>query len=193
MLQNKGFSRLALIIIAVLILGGGYWVWQNQTVTPPSALPEGEGTLTSPLGGGLEGVENWKTYTDSELGLSFKYPATWRDPERRIQSTRININFGNGFSVTSGGYYDQDKQRNLTIDEIVNSLMSNSYFKDFKRETLNLAGSVSTKVSFTTLTARDIEVYIPKSSQSDMVAISSDQTIDATTFTNILSTFRFIK
>ncbi len=30
MTQNKGFSSLALIIVAVLVLGGGYWVWQNQ-------------------------------------------------------------------------------------------------------------------------------------------------------------------
>lgn len=67
MTKNKGFSSIALIVIAVLVLGGGYWVWQNQTVTPPPALPEGEGTLTSPLGGGLEGVENWKTYRNEEF------------------------------------------------------------------------------------------------------------------------------
>ena len=30
MTKNKGFSSLALIIIAVLVIGGVYWVWNNQ-------------------------------------------------------------------------------------------------------------------------------------------------------------------
>ena len=32
MFKNKGFASFALIIIAVLVLGGGYWMWQGNKV-----------------------------------------------------------------------------------------------------------------------------------------------------------------
>jgi len=38
MSTNKGFSSLALVIFAVIILGGGYWVWQNQAVAPVTKM-----------------------------------------------------------------------------------------------------------------------------------------------------------
>ncbi|MFH1170193.1 MAG: hypothetical protein V1704_01395 [Candidatus Vogelbacteria bacterium] len=77
MFKNKGFSAVALVILLAVLIGGGYVMWQKQTITPPSALPEGEGTPTSPLGGGLEGVKNWKTYRNDEYGFEFKYPLQW--------------------------------------------------------------------------------------------------------------------
>jgi len=140
-------------------------------------------------------TSNWKTYTDSDFGLSFKYPSTWKEPERKIQSTRIEIDFGNGFSIVSGGYYGQNERRMLTIDELVNSTMTLN-LKNAKRETLNLAGKVSTKVSYASYgtIGRETSVYIPRNyQQDDMVIISSNQMINDSTFTNILSTFRFIK
>lgn len=43
MLKNQGSASIALIIIALLVLGGGYWVWKRQT--PASPIPS---SITSP-------------------------------------------------------------------------------------------------------------------------------------------------
>ena len=80
--KQSGFAPiLGIIIVLVLLAGAGYLYSKKATPTPPSALPEGEGTLTtSPLGGGQEGVAtdetaNWKTYTNEKYGFEFKYPS----------------------------------------------------------------------------------------------------------------------
>ncbi|MEK7621810.1 MAG: hypothetical protein AAB415_01390 [Patescibacteria group bacterium] len=75
----KSKSGIFLIILPVLLIIGGYWLWQGKNITPPSALPEGEGTYTSPLGGGSEGVEGWKTYRNDKYGFEFKYPPEYRN------------------------------------------------------------------------------------------------------------------
>ncbi|MFH1170119.1 MAG: hypothetical protein V1704_00965 [Candidatus Vogelbacteria bacterium] len=34
MSKNQGFASLALIIIALLVLGGGYWMWKGKAIAP---------------------------------------------------------------------------------------------------------------------------------------------------------------
>ena len=64
MTQNKGFASLALIIIAVLVLGGGYWVWKEKAVAPVPSTPSVDTVDTT----------NWKTYRNDQYGFEVKYP-----------------------------------------------------------------------------------------------------------------------
>ena len=75
--STKGLAPIAIIIGAVIVLiaaGGGYWWWQNKAkvavpVTSQQATPSQSVTADETAG--------WKTYTDSQYGFSFKYPASF--------------------------------------------------------------------------------------------------------------------
>ena len=65
----------------------------------------------------LNEVENWQTYTDNELGFTIKYPSGWPNPEKFSYSTTKEIRFKN-LSITTGVFYDQEKQRELSYTEV---------------------------------------------------------------------------
>jgi hypothetical protein len=74
---------------------------------------------------------NWKTYNNSVLGIYFEYPNTWPEPQKEVLSTSSVIFFSNQnsntriFSIKVGSYYNQDKQRNLTLKELQPDLEDN--------------------------------------------------------------------
>ena len=78
MTKNKGSSSLALIIIAVLILGGGYWVWQGQLGSPTSKsapAPVADTNIEPPVPSTPSvDMADWKTYRNEEYGFEFEYP-----------------------------------------------------------------------------------------------------------------------
>lgn len=113
MQKHQGFSALVIIILLAILAGGGYWVWKNQTITPPSALPEVEGTFTSPLGGGSEGVEGWKTYRNDEYGFEFKYPSSYS--VKTENNNKNIIVFASNFLTF--GVFVEVEQKDLNINE----------------------------------------------------------------------------
>ena len=106
MLKKQGFSAVLLIVILAVLGLGGYAVWKNKTITPPSALPEGEGTPTSPLGGGLEGVEDWKTYRNDEYGFSFDYPKEYvSSVSTKYPSQELSLTFVKNRNETGENFF----------------------------------------------------------------------------------------
>jgi len=74
-----------------------------------------------------EETENWKAYTNQEF--SFKYPSTWSDAKTNTLSTGTTVIVNDGresdyqistrLEITSGSYYNQDLQREMTLDELI--------------------------------------------------------------------------
>ena len=83
MQKNHGFSSITLIIIAVLILGGGYWLWKKELRIPDKSNPvvdtnvelstNSNGNPSTPS----VDMVSWKTYRNEEYGFEFQYPGDW--------------------------------------------------------------------------------------------------------------------
>lgn len=130
-----------------------------------------------------EPTANWKTYINTKLGFSLKYPQDW-DPllEESIHSTRSEVSFAPYFSIEVGVFYHQDKQRELTYQEVV---------KQFAR--------TEEKPWETTLDGRPasrIENLIAAKKSRNIYLISAysltRSPMDKQAFNLILSTFKFL-
>ncbi len=76
---QKGFIvPLLLVLVAVLLVGGGVYVYTqkkqpSQSVTENVVLPQPTPTAQT----SNPQTANWKTYTNTKEGVSFQYPSEW--------------------------------------------------------------------------------------------------------------------
>jgi len=133
-------------------------------------------------------TKEWKTYSNDEF--SFKYPPNWPNPVKNELSTKYELDFDTKMFITSGVFYDQDKQRNLTLEEYINNFKSSpsnysldyfhgkrfSYISADKKQEIDIVLSESpTSTNLFIITFR----FDPK---DDVTKKTADQ---------ILSTFKF--
>lgn len=63
----------------------------------------------------------WETYSNENLGFHIEIPASW-EPNVMEQATKTVVQFGKpseNLEITAGVYYNQDLQRELTFQEVV--------------------------------------------------------------------------
>lgn len=103
-MKQKGIAPIFILLLTVTFLAAGYLVYtsysNNQTrVNPlqPTPTPSPTPTDVSPLPTDTGKTANWKTYTNSELRITFKYPNNWyarvkqRDWDVIISNENVNI------------------------------------------------------------------------------------------------------
>ena len=177
--MNKGFANVVLIgIVVLLVTAGWYFVWggRSQLVSQVSAV---------------------KTYINTNPAFSFDYPASWKEPVTNQESTRVLIDFNNGFIVTTGFYYDQVKGRNSTVLEVVNGYKNSNTVKNLEMENVTIDGHSWFKLTYngtdTKKNYTEVYIYQDQQIQEEFIGLSADDSVDAKTFNQILSTFKFTK
>lgn len=85
--MQKGFP---LILVTLVVILGGYFLYQQQTKST-QAIPLDQ-TTTQPSPTANE-TANWKTYTNTEAKVSFQYPLDWTVKEEtpNVEYKRISI------------------------------------------------------------------------------------------------------
>ncbi len=92
--KPKGFVPILIILGVVSLLGvvgGVYYYFQPQPIkygmgfvsTPPEVIKQ---IQTSTPSSNIDETANWKTYTNTKLNLSFKYPSNYNTQEQTLGS-----------------------------------------------------------------------------------------------------------
>lgn len=175
---------IAFVCIILFGLGGNYLKKQSQP-------------LPSPITPMADKINNWKTYTNSNLGLTFKYPQNWIDPSVRPQSTHTEIGFdpsNANLSIIIGFDYNQTTGKNITYSETISSATANLK----SQEDFLLDGIKGKKIIYTMgASTLDILYIVPVPNESGDIlkiqyTIPHGDPDTSKLFDQILSTFKFL-
>src|SRR3989344_5398734 len=80
-MNQKGFANIILVVVIVILVGAvGYFAFVKKSepvAQQPTPTPIQTKTST-PTPTTKDETSSWKTYTNSSVGFSFKYPADWK-------------------------------------------------------------------------------------------------------------------
>lgn len=80
MKNQKGFiGVLVVIVIGVLVLGGGYFVYKNKIENNQKIEEKKEVSQVQIVATSTDSTKDWKAYTSPRYGISFQYPSSWGD------------------------------------------------------------------------------------------------------------------
>ena len=192
-LQNqRGFAHIVLIlIIAAVLIGGGYYLYtkQNRSVTV-SPTPTASGKVSATPSPSMSATPNstagWKTYTNTELGISIEYPANWPVVESNPKETLIKgVRIGD-----QGSMQDQGKdfiQINLDTRDNLNQLRGLYTNGGYKEQIITIDGQQA--YSYQDMNSRELFIYVAHNSKIYYIAVAPR---DADYIQKALSTFKFI-
>ena len=104
--MRSGFAAILILglVMAAFALGGAFYLKQKSSPTPPinnqpiiKSSPQASSSPADETVHTDEGSANWKTYANSVLGYTIKYPEGYKiQPldERDIEITRIGVKYG---------------------------------------------------------------------------------------------------
>ena len=75
MSNQKGFSKVAIIIIALIVIGGAYFVFSKKSGNISIQDTENQNSQSNNSSADQLSTENWKTY--NKYGFEFKHPSEW--------------------------------------------------------------------------------------------------------------------
>lgn len=182
---------IALILLLVVVLGlGGYFVWTkyfNKTEVTPTPSPVAE-VISTPT---PDPTADWKTYTNTAVGFSVRYPSDWRLVGTETSTDMIGFGPANvGEDVLWGINIYGDK----TADQIVAD-MGKQFSTDRKvqQEQITINGFPATKV---TVTTSSLETWVFQqiliTSSDKIIAISNGAIVDSN-FDSFYDSFKFIE
>ena len=91
MSNQKGFSKIAIIIIVLILIGGAYFVFSKKVENIPAQNTENESSQSSQSIGGDLSMSDWKTYRNEEYGFEIEYPKNWLLKDNKINEFDYKI------------------------------------------------------------------------------------------------------
>lgn len=173
------------VIIAGLFL---FFSMQNNglSVVPVAATISNDAATTTDIKRaditvvGENGTKSWKTLTDTQAHISFKYPPTWPAPVKSVLGTRYLFAFKNGLTLEVGQFYNDGATKILTVSDFVSAFSSdenkvNPANLNVVIKSFGIGSKTATKVSYTQISDLhdQTKVFIPNRSATDIVVVTN--------------------
>lgn len=194
-LPKKNWLKILLfILIGLVVIAGsvfvGIQIGKRQIPTQTAANSTDLSVTPSPT---INPTADWKTYTSSEFGFTFKYPNDWevRDFGRVNTSDLLNLGLA-PIAVQEdvlGGILITTKDVNSKISEIKNS--PNKYSRVVSEKQITFLGYTTTEIIMENTLANVESKYLVFSKNQNTFDLSGGGTSDNLTIYQILSTFKF--
>ena len=126
MFNQKGFSKTAIIIIVLILIGGAYFVFNKKEKNVPSKTTKNQSNQSSQSIGGELSMSDWKTYkiANDQFGFEIKYPPVWHE---------IGLGPGEGNLPGSSLEFQTDQSanepKNRLYGPVITVFVSNFYIK----------------------------------------------------------------
>ena len=96
MSNQKGFSKVAIIIIVLILIGGAYFVFSKRDKNIPAQNNENQNSQSSQSSVKDLSLGNWKTYRNDQYGFEVKYPERYKIKETSYNDIfEFNVTFWN--------------------------------------------------------------------------------------------------
>lgn len=196
---------LVIIIVFAGLVGGGMWLyisgqdlsWLAQNI-PGISQSGNEEQSTG------EAAPDWKTYTDTDLGYAFKYPAIW---DIDVQVTKASGDYDQISLVRTNPdvISDQEEESAQEVEFWVSVYdKKNSSYTSLRNKDKNFEDQESEEITFASIEGQKYtftSIEFAKRQQNDIVIpLESDRTIvlsyltgsdEKENISNILKSFRF--
>lgn len=107
-MEPKALSVRQLVLLALICVIGVFWLSTTRVNAP----------ISSPVG---ISTDDWLTYTDPDLGVSFRYPPEWGEVSDRIkvlQGVDIGETISARFSGNPNIFLDAREKNNILLDHV---------------------------------------------------------------------------
>ena len=84
MSNQKGFSKISIIIIVLILIGGAYFVFSKKDKSIPAQNTENQNSQSKQSSTRNSTINNWSTYKNDKYGFEFQYPSTWKPVLRYV-------------------------------------------------------------------------------------------------------------
>lgn len=129
----SGFVPILILIFLVAIVGAGYFAYKNGNLNSYKSPSTSSSPSTMAT---ADSTENWKTYADSLIGVSFQYPSQTSAGETKLIRSDDNLSVSLGIDRRDIFLFVLKKYPNDKINDWIseekksNSIYQNAEFQD---------------------------------------------------------------
>ena len=95
--NQKGFSKIAIIVIALILIGGAYFVFNKKDENIIVQNKKNQSSQLSNSSTDQLSTDSWKTYRNERYGFEIKVPSDWETISDSGNNLFVGVDIGHNF------------------------------------------------------------------------------------------------